>query len=127
MYRCVATRDYRATLEERARRLLKRLRAAVEAFWVAGIGEIYIDSSFYSEKSDPGVYDRIDPYWIDFAPVLVPHIRKWKWRMWAGHDAEFFIHPEMLAKADLAFPRFFRQDRDGWPRGVIRVVKAERS
>ena len=58
--------------------LLKGLRAAVEAFWVAGIQEIYIDGSFCTEKPDPGdvdgywvepdyeVYDRIDPYWVDF-------------------------------------------------------------
>ena len=70
---------------------------------------------------------RIDPYWIDFDPILVPQMRKWKWRMWVDHGVEFFIHPAMLAKADLAFPQFFRQDRDGQPRGVIRVVKAERA
>ena len=140
--------DYRATLQEIAERLgftprrrwlLKGLRAAVEAFWVAGIEEIYVDGSFCSEKPDPGdidgywvepdpgVYDRIDPYWIDFDPILVPQMRKWKWRMWVDHGLEFFIHPAMLAKADLAFPQFFRQDRDGQPRGVIRVVKAERA
>ena len=140
--------DYRATLQEIAERLgftprrrwlLKGLRAAVEAFWVAGIEEIYVDGSFCSEKPDPGdidgywvepdpgVYDRIDPYWIDFDPILVPQMRKWKWRMWVDHGVEFFIHPAMLAKADLAFPQFFRQDRDGQPRGVIRVVKAERA
>ena len=140
--------DYRATLQEIAERLgftprrrwlLKGLRAAVEAFWVAGIEEIYVDGSFCSEKPDPGdidgywvepdpgVYDRIDPYWIDFDPILVPDMRKWKWRMWVDHGVEFFIHPAMLAKADLAFPQFFRQDRDGRPRGVIRVVKAERA
>ena len=140
--------DYRATLQEIAERLgftprrrwlLKGLRAAVEAFWVAGVEEIYVDGSFCSEKPDPGdidgywvepdpgVYDRIDPYWIDLDPILVPQMRKWKWRMWVDHGVEFFIHPAMLAKADLAFPQFFRQDRDGQPRGVIRVVKAERA
>ena len=106
---------------------------------MAGIEEIYVDGSFCSEKPDPGdidgywvepdsgVYDRIDPYWIDFDPILVPQMRKWKWRMWVDHGVEFFIHPAMLAKADLAFQQFFRQDRDGQPRGVILVVKAERA
>jgi hypothetical protein len=139
--------DHQATLEEiteclgftpRRRWLLKGLRAAVEAFWAAGIQEIYIDGSFCTEKPDPGdidgygvepdpgVYDRIDPYWIDFEFVLVPHIRKWKSRMWADHGVEFFIHPAMQATAEIGFPQFFRRDRDGRPRGVIRVIEAKR-
>jgi hypothetical protein len=75
---------------------LKGLRAAVEAFWNAGIDEIYIDGSFFTEKPDPvnvdgywvepdlDVYDRVDPYWIDFAPVFVQAVGKWRWRMWAS-------------------------------------------
>jgi hypothetical protein len=46
----------------RRRWLLKGLRAAVEAFWVAGIEEIYVDGSFCSEKPDPG---DIDGYWVE--------------------------------------------------------------
>jgi hypothetical protein len=93
--------NHQATLEEirkrfgftpRRRWLLKGVRAAFEAFWAAGIREIYIDGSFCTEKPDPGdvdgywvepdegVYDRIDPYWIDFDLVLVPHVRKWTLR-----------------------------------------------
>jgi hypothetical protein len=108
-------------------------------FWAAGIEEIYIAGSFCTEKPDPGdvdgylvepdehVYDRIDPYWIDLELILVPHLRKRKWRMWADHGVEFFIHPVMQATAELGFPEFFRQDRDGRPRGIIQVVKAEQS
>ena len=113
---------------------MKGLRAAVEAFWAAGIEAIYIGGSFCTEKPDPGdvdgywvepdegVYDRIDPYWIDFR--LIPSPRKWKWRMWADHGVEFFIHPAMQAGPDISFPQFFQQDRDGRPRGVIQVMKA---
>jgi hypothetical protein len=63
--------DYRATLEEiatrlgftpRRRWLLTGLRAAVEAFWAAGMEEIYIDGSFCTEKPDPG---DIDGYWVE--------------------------------------------------------------
>ena len=123
----------------RRRWLLKGLRAAVEAFWAAGIQDIYIDGSFCTEKPDPGdvdgywiepdegVYDRIDPYWIDFELILVPHLRKWKRRMWAHYGVEFFVHPAMRANPEMSFPEFFRQDRDGRPRGVIQVVKAARS
>ncbi len=139
--------DYRATLDEIAKRLgftlrrrwlLTGLRAAVEAFWAAGIVEIYIDGSFCTGKPDPGdidgywvepdpdVYDRIDPYWIDFELILVPTVQKWKWRMWADHGVEFFIHPAMLASQNMGFPQFFRQDRDGQPRGVIQVIKTGR-
>lgn len=139
--------DHQATLEEiskrlgftpRRRWLLKGLRSAVDAFWAAGIEEIYIDGSFCTEKPDPGdidgywvepddaVYDRIDPYWIDFEMIPVPQEGKWKWRMWTELGVEFFIHPAMQASPDRGFPEFFRQGRDGQSRGVIRVVKAER-
>lgn len=40
---------------------------------------------------------------------------------------EFFIHPAMPATPEMGFPEFFRQDRDGQPRGVIQVIKAEKS
>ena len=134
--------DHRATLEEiggrfgftpRRRWLLKGLRAAVSAFWTAGIEDIFIDGSFCTEKPDPGdvdgywvepddgVYDRIDPYWIDFEMILVPQVRKWKWRMSADHGVEFFTHPAMRAKPAVGFPEFFRQDREGLPRGVIQI------
>lgn len=137
--------NYDATLEQIAERLgftprrqwlLRGLRVAVEGFWAAGVREIYIDGSFCTEKPDPGdidgywvepdegVYDRIDRYGIDFELVFVPHLRKWKWRMWADYGVEFFIHPAMQATADMGFPEFFRQDRAGQPRGVIQVVKA---
>jgi len=51
---------------------------------------VYIDGSFCTEKPDPGdidgnwvepdpeVYDRIDPYWIEFELVFVPLLRKQK-------------------------------------------------
>lgn len=137
--------DHQATLEEirerlgftpRRRWLLKGLRSAVEAFWNAGIEQIYIDGSFCTEKADPGdvdgywvepdvdVYDRVDPYWIDFTPVFVPPAAKWRWRMWADHRIEFFIHPAMKATAEQGFPDFFRHDRTGRARGVIRVVRS---
>ena len=138
--------DYQATLEEICKRfgftprrkwLLKGLRAAVEAFWAAGIEAIYIDGSFCTEKPDPGdidgywvepdaeVYERIDPYWIDFTLVLVQPVRKWRWRMWADHGVEFFIHPAMQATPEEGFPEFFRHDRTGRARGVIRVIRSE--
>jgi hypothetical protein len=136
--------DHQATLDEirkrlgftpRRRWLCKGLYAAVGAFWKAGIEEIYIDGSFCTEKPDPGdvdgywvepdleVYDRIDPYWVDFTPLFVATARRWKWRMWADHGVEFFIHPAMEATGDEAFPEFFRHDRAGRPRGVIRVIR----
>jgi len=77
----------------------------------------------YGVEPDTGVYERIDPYWIDFELVLAPHTRRRRWRMWIDFGVEFFIHPEMQATPDLGFPQFFRQDRDGRPRGVVQVVQ----
>ena len=102
-------------------------RPVVEAFWAAGIQEDPGDIDGYGVEPDNGGYDRIDPYWIDFDLVLVSLVRNWKWRMWSDHGVEFFIHPAMQATPDLGFPEFFRQDRDGQPRGLIQVVKAEKS
>jgi len=136
--------DHPATLDEiadqfgfthRRRWLLKGLRSAVAAFRAAGIREIYIDGSFCTEKPDPGdidgywvepdeeVYERIDPYWIDFEEGFVPSVGRWKWRMWTEQGVEFFVHPLMRANRDVDFPSFFRQDRERRPRGVIRVVE----
>lgn len=134
--------DYEASLIEitnklgfspRRRWLLKGLREALRAFRGAGIQEIYIDGSFCSEKPDPGdidgywvepdhdVYERLDPYWTDFNPIFAPNMRRFKCRMWVDHGLEFFIHPAMHASGDVGFPDFFRQDRDGRPRGVIQI------
>ena len=139
--------DHPATLAEVAKRLgftprrrwlLLGLRKAADAFWAAGIDEIYIDGSFCTSKPDPGdmdgywvepdpgVYERIDPYCIDFELVPVPALRKRKWRMWAEYGLEFFIHPHMNAAPGTGFPEFFRRDRDGRRRGVIRIVKARK-
>lgn len=120
--------DHQATFEEIRRRLgftarrrwlCKGLRLAVEVFWNAGIEEIYIDGSFCTEKPDPGdvdgywvepdldVYDRVDPYWIDFTPVFVRTAAKWRWRMWADHGVEFFIHPAMRPRRKNHFQSSF--------------------
>jgi hypothetical protein len=136
--------DHLAALDEvearfgftsRRRWLLQGLRAAVQAFWAAEISEIYIDGSFCTEKPDPGdvdgywvepdpeVYERIAPYWIDFEMMRVPALKQRKWKMWVDHGVEFFVHPVMLAAAGLDFPAFFRKDREGRPRGLIRVIK----
>ncbi len=117
--------------------MLKGLRLALEAFWAAGIEDVFIDGSFCTGKPDPGdidgywvepdsgVYERIDPYWIDFTLVPILHLRKWSWRMWAEHGVEFFIHPIMDAAPNVGFPEFFRSDREGRPRGVIRMLRAK--
>ena len=133
--------DHPATLEEiggrfgftpRRRWLLKGLRAAVAAFWTAGVEDIFIDGSFCTEKLDPGdvdgywvepddgVYDRIDPYSIDFEMILVPQARKWRWRMWADHGVEFFIHPQLCWPHRRSGFRFF-------PAGSRRSVEGRNS
>jgi len=140
--------DHQATLGEiaarfgftlRRRWLLKGLRAAVEALWAAGVQQIFVDGSFCTEKPDPGdidgywvepddgVYERIDPYWIDFQLVAVAHLGMRKWRMWIDHGVEFFVHPAMQPAPELGFPEFFRRDRDGRARGIIQVIRAEES
>ena len=50
---------------------MKELRAAVEAFWAAGIEEIYIDGSSCTDKPDPG---DIDGYWVEPDPGVYDRI-----------------------------------------------------
>lgn len=99
------------------------MRVAAAAFWAAGIEDIFIDGSFCTEKLDPGdvdgywvepndgVYGRIDPYWIEFEMILVPQIRKWKWRMWAGHGVEFFSIPPCAQNRRSGFRSFPARSR----------------
>ena len=35
--------------------------------------------------------------------VFIPHVRKGKWRVWADHGVEFFIHPVMHAGPSVGF------------------------
>ena len=70
-------------------------RNQIPAIWVAtGLNQIW------------DVHDRIDPYWIDFTLVFVPTAGKWRWRMWADHGVEFFIHPAMQAPGQRFFGVF---------------------
>jgi DNA-binding transcriptional regulator YiaG len=61
---------------------LKGLRAAVEAFWAAGIQEIYIDCSFCMEKPDPGwllspTRDELREYdQLKSGELTLPHIER---------------------------------------------------
>jgi hypothetical protein len=63
-------------------------------------------------ESDLDVYDRVDPYRIDFTPVFRT-AGNWRWRMWADNGVEFFMHPAMQATPEEAFPELFRHDRAG--------------
>jgi hypothetical protein len=51
----------RFSFTPRRRWLLKGIRVAVEAFWAAGIEELFIDGSFCTKKPDPG---DVDGYWV---------------------------------------------------------------
>lgn len=56
------------------------------------------------------VHERVDPYWIDVTPVFV-------------RTAGKFI--QRCRPPDEGFPEFFRHDRAGRPRGVIRVIRSD--
>ena len=85
------------------------------------------DVDGYWVEPDDGVHDRIDTYWIDFEVILVPQVRKWKWRIWADHGVGFYIHFAMRGKPTVGFPEFVRQDQEGLLKGVIRVVRSKSS
>jgi hypothetical protein len=78
------------------------------------------DVDGYWVEPDDRVYDRIDHYWIDFETILVPHVRKQKWRMWADHGLEFFIHPAMQARPAVGGRELERHPPRGGLKAAVR-------
>lgn len=106
---------------------------------MARIQEIYIDGSFCTKSQIQVISMAIGSSRTKASMIalmrtgstsnliLVPHVRKWKWRIWADHGVEFFMHPAMQASPEMGFPEFLRHGRDGQPRGIVQVVKGLQS
>jgi len=107
--------------------LLSGLRSALDNLAAAGCTCVYLDGSFVSSKELPGDFDGaweiggvngdlIDPVLLDFKNARAA--------MKAKYRGELF--PAIWeAKPGVTYRDFFQTDRDGVPKGVIRINPTE--
>lgn len=130
--------------------LLSRLELLCRHLWSVGVGDVFVDGSFATNKLRPG---DIDGYFVcDFEtfcltqlPQLLALDAAWdlsrrspdaagkvKPLMWHQYRIELFPHflppfeCQSIAANDadgspLTFPEFFRRDRENLPRGILRI------
>jgi hypothetical protein len=134
-------RPWRASLVDELSYLVKQL-------WQVGIADIYVDGSFVSDKAQPGDIDgyfhcdafrlhevagrlnQIHPHhvWLWVAASRTPDDHgDFKLPMWHRHRVELWPHPaacggwDPSTRKSMMFPEFFRKDRAGNPRGIIKI------
>lgn len=104
--------------------LVEGLLAALRNLRNAGCRSVLIDGSFVSSKPFPGDYDGawdptgVNPERVD--PILLTFDNK-RAAMKAKYLGELFP-ATALAAPGIRFAEFFQQDRDGNPKGVVRLA-----
>lgn len=134
-------RPWRASLVDELSYLVKHL-------WQVGIADIYVDGSFVSDKAHPGDIDgyfHCEPIAMPEVTERLNQLhpdRIWTWEaasrtpddhgdlklpMWHRHRVELWPHPAASGGRDpstgkrMMFPDFFRKDRAGNSRGIIKI------
>jgi hypothetical protein len=109
---------------QRRREILAGLLRALQALKAAGCQRAYVDGSFVTSKEEPGDFDGCwDHTGVDFDaldPVLLDfdgHREAQK----AKFEGELFIADAPGNR----FLEFFQLDRDGRPKGIIRINLAD--
>lgn len=104
--------------------MLLGLRAALEALQTARCRTVYIDGSFVTAKEEPGDFDACwDAVGVDFDlldPVLLDFedARKAQKERFRG---ELFPAASRAEPGGTRFLEFFQQDRDGNPKGIVKI------
>ena len=104
-------------------RLMAGLLAACRNLAGAGCGEVLLDGSFVSEKALPGDYDAawetagVDPALLD--PVLLDFSNR-RAAMKAKYLGDLFP-ASALAAPGVRYRDFFRTDRNGIEKGIVRI------
>ena len=107
--------------------LLGGLRAGLESLRSAGCSTVWIDGSFITSKDQPGdidvLYDdigldwdaleRIEPVLLEFSQHRAAQKRKF--------GCEFFAATWQATIGGEPFLTFFQQDRDGTPKGILKL------
>jgi len=106
------------------RRMLGGLLAALRNLCDAGCRAAMIDGSFVTRRTRPGDYDGIwEPAHVDVGlvdPVLLKFDDRHK-AMKAKYHGELFP-ASFLAASGVRFREFFQFDRDGRPKGAVRIA-----
>lgn len=110
------------------RKLLKGLKRAIRNMASAGVKELWIAGSFVTAKDLPadidGAWlavsdvkvDRLDPVFLEFDPPRISMKRK--------YGVDFLIADARMADPDArggTVLAFFQKDRDGNPKGIVRI------
>lgn len=104
--------------------LLAGLRRALLALRDAGCRTAYVDGSFVTDKSEPGDFDACwEPAGVDLDlldPVLLRFAegRRDQKERFGG---ELFIADLAAEPGGTRFLDFFRRDRDGEPKGIVKI------
>ena len=110
---------------EHRKKLFQGLKKALENLVSAGVQDVYIDGSFISEKEVPNDIDgcwlpnpstvssKIDPVLLDFS-----YSRK---KMKEKYGVDFFPANCIEGPSGEPFLKFFQMDRDGKPKGIIKI------
>ena len=106
-------------------KLFKKAVPAIKNLIAAGIEDIYLDGSFVEIKPRPNDIDgcwvpnphvdssRIDPVLLDFKNQRAAMKQK--------YGVDFFLANELQSPKGEPFLEFFQKDRDGKPKGILKV------
>jgi len=108
---------------ERRKLLMRGLYKAAGNFEIAGVKHIWLNGSFITNKNEPEDIDGCWEYTLDVDLKKLGSI-------WLGSREEirnkfgldFFIANIIETESGLPFPKFFQQNRDGNPKGIIIVT-----
>jgi hypothetical protein len=104
--------------------LIKGLEAALTNLAIAGCKEAFIDGSFVTAKLEPNDFDacwnpeNVSSQLID--PVLIDFSKK-RSAMKAKYGGELFLTTLPATREGKPFITFFQEDRQGKPKGIIRL------
>ncbi len=106
-------------------KLFKKAVPAIKNLIAAGVDDIYLDGSFAESKPRPNDIDgcwvphphldstRIDPVLLDF--------RNQRAAMKKKYGVDFFLANDLERPKGKTFLEFFQKDRDGKPKGILKV------
>lgn len=102
--------------------LMQGLRDAASNFLFSGVKTLWVNGSFITNKDNPS---DIDGCWEYMPSVNVdkldPVFLGCREHMKALYGLDFFISNVLEAGSGLPFPKFFQVNRDGKPKGILKL------
>jgi hypothetical protein len=109
------------------RALTLGLVRAAQALRTAGVGHLYVDGSYTTDKLHPGDFDGCwDPTSLDYSkldPVLANFTLLGRAAQKAKYGGELFLSSATADKIGTTYLDYFQRDKDtGLPKGIIRIT-----